>query len=252
MMVNLLILSLIASLMVAIIVLILYYIEKIRTYVGVFFIYFSLIMMITMFLGASIYLYSPSNLTLAIAFAINMSIMIVLIVYFFIIAKKLIHKPFNGEKPHVVVFSFLVVLNEILMGSTFGIAQFGSEYFSTPYNAFYYSINSYWFFYPMMAEMLAFYIIHYIRGLQYKELLPLIGIAAFPPTVFNYPNWFYSALIFSLIFSVLGVLSSRKYIYLALAITILLNFVNAIPYDILIIASMTWYYSQILSITLKH
>jgi hypothetical protein len=69
--------------MVIIIVLILYYIEKIKTYVGVFFIYFSLVMMITMFIGASVYLISPSTLWLAIAFGINTFTMIPLIVYFY-------------------------------------------------------------------------------------------------------------------------------------------------------------------------
>lgn len=250
---ELIVLSLIASIMVAVIVVILYYMEKIRTYVGVFFVYFSLAMMLTMFLGASIYLFSPSTLSLAIAFGINMAVMITTLAYFFTIAEELVNKSFNGLNIHIISFSVLVVLNEILMGSTFGIAQFGREYFITPYDAFYYSINSYWFFYPMMAEMLAFYLIHYIKGMVYKELFPLIGVAAFPPTAFSYFQWFYSATFFSLAFSTIGILTSKgiwRYVYLGVIIGVLLNFINAIPYDLIIITSMVMYYSHILSATL--
>ncbi|AOL16787.1 hypothetical protein BFU36_08800 [Sulfolobus sp. A20] len=258
-MINLLILIslfLVASLMVAIIVIILYYMEKIKTYIGVFFIYFSLAMMLTMFIGASIYLFSPSSTSLAIAFGVNMAIMISALAYFFIIAEEIAKIRFNGQRIHVVFFSILVVINEILMGTTFGLAEFGSVRFSTPYDAFYNSVNSYWFFYPMMAEMLAFYLIHYLRGLTFREIFPLIGVAAFPPTAFNYTDWFYSAVVLSLGFSALGILSSKRllrYIYSALALTILLTLINPIPYDALIITSMIIYYNYILTSTLtKH
>ncbi|WP_422398137.1 hypothetical protein [Sulfolobus tengchongensis] len=235
--------------MVGIIILILYYIEKIKTYVGVFFIYFSLIMMITMFVGASLYLFYPSTSSLAIAFGINAFLMIPLIAYFLMTIRKLVNRHFRGERTHIVFFSILLVVNEVLMGSTFGIAQFGPSRFITPYYAFYYSINSYWFFYPMMAEMLALYILHYLKGLTYREVFPLIGAVAFPPTAFDYSEWFYSALIFSLGFSLVGVISSKKiwrYMYSALAVAILLLLINPIPYDILIIISMILYYLYLL------
>jgi len=246
---ELIVLSFIASIMVIIIVLILYYIEKIKTYVGVFFIYFSLVMMITMFIGASVYLISPSTLWLAIAFGINTFTMIPLIVYFLLKVSKFSNTKFNRERLHIVIFSLLLVLNEILMGSTFGIAQFGPSKFSTLYYAFYYSINSYWFFYPMMAEMLVLYLLHYLRGLTYREVFPLIGVAAFPPTAFDYQDWFYSALIFSLGFSVFGIMISKdlwRYVYSVLAVCILILFFNTIAYDVAIITSMILYYINLL------
>lgn len=233
--------------MVAIIVLILFYIEKIRTYVGVFFVYFSLTMMIAMFVGASIYLLYPSRVSLAIAFGINTFIMIPLIAYFLLKIAKLANTPFRGERTHVVIFSILLVLNEILMGTTFGIAQFGFSRFSNLYYSLYFSINSYWFFYPMMAEMLALYLLHYLKGSINRELFPLIGLATFPPTAFDYQEWFYSALIFSLAFSILGsILSKRlwRYVYLMLILSELILLINAIPYDIAIAISMILYYYQ--------
>ncbi|QGA53218.1 hypothetical protein GFS03_00685 [Sulfolobus sp. E5-1-F] len=246
---ELIVLPFIASIMIIIIILILYYIEKIKTYVGVFFIYFSLIMMITMFIGASVYLISPSTLSLAIAFGINTFIMIPLIVYFLLNIRNFVNKKFNRERVHIVIFSLLLVLNEVLMGLTFGIAQFGPSKFSTLYYAFYYSINSYWFFYPMMAEMFALYLLHYLRGLTYREVFPLIGVATFPPTIFDYQEWFYSAIIFSLGFSTFGVIFSKnfwRYVYSVLAVCILILLFNPIAYDLVIIVSMILYYIYLL------
>lgn len=246
------ILSLFASVMVAFIVLILYYIEKIKTYIGVFFIYFGLLMMLTMFIGAVIYLYSPSNTSLAIAFGVNMAIMVSVLAYFFIVAEKIASQRFNGEKKHILSFAILVVLNEILMGTTFSLAQFGLKYFLTLYDAFNTSINSVWFFYPMMAEMLAIYLIHYLKGFYFKELFPLIGIATFPPTVFNFTDWVYSSLVLSLGFSLLGVLTAKniwRYIYIVLAIGTITTLLNPVPYDLIIIFSMILYYRYVLSAT---
>ncbi|NON61925.1 hypothetical protein, partial [Acidianus sp. RZ1] len=228
---------------------ILYYITKIRTYIGLFFSYFALLMMLTMFLGASIYLYSPSNVSLAVAFAVNMGVMITVLAYFFAIAENISERKLHVSSIHVYSISLLAVLNEVLMGSTFGLAQFGSRLFSTPYNAFYYSINSYWFFLPMMSEMIGFYVIHYLRGLQYPYLLPLVGVTAFPPTAFNVSNWFPFAVIMTLGISAYGVFFSKrrdwKYVYLSLIVTGVILIINALPYDLNVVIAMTLYYSSI-------
>jgi hypothetical protein len=39
-------------------------------------------------------------------------------------------------------------------------------------------------------------------------------------------------------------------VYLGVIIGVLLNFINVIPYDLIIITSMVMYYSHILSVTL--
>lgn len=252
-MASLLLLSLIAYAMVAIIILILYFTTRIKTFIGLFFLYFSLAMMLTMFLGASIYIYSPSNTTLAIAFAINMALMIFLLTYFFAIAENISERSLTNNPINIYGISVLLVANEVLMSTTFGLAQFGPKYFSSAYGAFYYTINSYWFFYPMMAEMLGFYLIHYVKGQQFQQLLPLVGVTAFPPTAFNVQDWFPFALVLTLGASAYGMFLNRKrerlwwfYIYLSLIFTSLLLLVNAIPYDINVIIAMVMYYATIL------
>jgi len=91
--------------------------------------------------------------------------------------------------------------------------------------------------------------LHYLRGLTYREVFPLIGVAAFPPTAFDYQDWFYSALIFSLGFSVFGIMISKdlwRYVYSVLAVCILILFFNTIAYDVAIITSMILYYINLL------
>lgn len=244
----------IASLMVAVIVFILYYIENIKSMIGLYFSYFGLVMMLSMFIGAIIYLYNPSNITLAIAFAENMVIMISFLAYFFIIAEELVKQPIRNLRYHIYVLSTLAVLNEILMGSTFVLAQFGKSLFSSVYSSFYSSVNSYWFFYPMMVEMLSLYLIQYIRGVNLKSLLPLIGVTSFPPTAFNIREWFLFGVVMTMAVSALGIVSSGRnlwrYIYSIILLATLGTFINPIPYDICVIIAMILYYSTIFSSTM--
>ncbi|WP_238842131.1 hypothetical protein [Sulfolobus sp. E11-6] len=158
----LILLSFFASIMALAIATILYSVAIVSTKIGTFFLYFSLTMMLTMLIGASIYLFSPSNETFGIAFGINMASMILLLGYFFAVAENLAERMnFNGY--HFYTLSALAVINEVLMGLTFGLAQFGAKPFSTIILGLYNSLNSYWFFYPMMAEMLSLYLIAYIK-----------------------------------------------------------------------------------------
>jgi hypothetical protein len=244
--------------MVAVILLILFYIVRIRTYVGMFFAYFGLAMMLTMFVGASVYLYSPSNTSLAVAFGVNMAVMLGLLTYFFAIAEDMQKKKLTHTSLNTMSVSLLLVTNEVFMSTAFGLAQFGPKLFSSPYGSFYYTVNSYWFFYPMMAEMLGFYLIHYLKGEQFPQLLPLVGVTSFPPTAFNTQGWFPFAVAVSLGASGYGFAYSFKgrglwtYIYASLLITTALLLVTPIPYDVDIVVTMVLYYYAILSKTFQN
>ena len=96
-MVSLFLLILVASLMVVAIVIILYLVEKVRNYAGFWFIIFLLVMMVSMFVSASIYLNSPSSLSLALAFLTNSIVMVAFLVPFFIKAKELALRRYNGK-----------------------------------------------------------------------------------------------------------------------------------------------------------
>jgi len=61
---------------------------RIKSNVGLFLVYFVLIMMVSMFIGALIYLFSPTNVSLAEAIIINNGLMLFLLVYLFLNAKN--------------------------------------------------------------------------------------------------------------------------------------------------------------------
>jgi|ECHhosMinimDraft_1075155.scaffolds.fasta_scaffold03027_2 hypothetical protein len=233
-----------ASAMVASIVALIYLVESIRTHVGLFFSYFGLLMMLTMLLGASIYLAQPSSLTLAVAVGLNMGTMTALLGYFLYSAHSIV-RSLNMSKSDYYLVSLLLVSNEVLMGSTFGIAQFGVGPFSTPYGAFYTSVNSYWFFYPMMSEMLSLYIMLYLKGRNQDELYPLVGITAFPITALHVSHWSELSMALTLVIAVYGALKSSRtwrWIYTSLAISALAVRVSPLPYDAAILLSMIYYY----------
>ncbi|BCU70340.1 hypothetical protein [Stygiolobus caldivivus] len=246
---ELLLFSSIASVMVIGIVLILYLFERIKNYAGLFLVYFLLGMMISMFLSAIYYLYYPSSISIAIAFLTNSIYMVSLLVPFFLNAKRLASKEYNGG--HEIYVSTLAVVNEFLMGYAFNLAYLGKNYFENGIDIFNYSIDSYWFFYPMMAEMLSLYIINYMKNESVRrDLFPLIGIATFPPILLNETYWIYSTVIISLGLCFIGVISSKdktiKIVYLALAIGTVLTFYTSLLYEVLILVGMVMYYQKVL------
>ncbi|MCG3109062.1 hypothetical protein L3N51_01352 [Metallosphaera sp. J1] len=242
--VNIVLLMGIASLMVAVIVVLLYYVFKVTTKIGTFFLYFAFLMMAFMLIGASIYLFNPTETNLGIAVGVNMASMILLLGYFFAVAERLTDR-IEFKWYHYYSLSGLVVFNEGLMGLTFGLAQFGVRSFSSPVSALDNSLNSYWFFYPMMAEMLSLYLISLSRGKNNLSLFPLIGISTFPPVIFeNLLIWRYFSLVASLGFSVVGIAFKGKwrYIYVLLALGSLLSLITPWLFDVGIISGMIQYY----------
>jgi len=239
---DLFLLSIIAGVMIIAIVFLLHEAERVKSKLGFSLVFFGFVMMITMFLGASFYLLSPSNLSLAEAILINNFTMIAYILLVFPFIKKFKVK-FEMSSISSLSVSLLAVANEILMSLTFNIACGVS-------NLFYFTFNSGWFFYPMMAEMLSIYLIHYIKGEFRKDLFPLIGITSFPPTLIDNAKWFYSSLAISLALSGLGVINSKGFIrgiYVALILSLLLLFKVYIIYDVVITVSMITYYFSLLS-----
>jgi len=116
--------------MVVAIVVILYLVERVRNYAGFWFMTFLLLMMISMFVGASIYLNSPSNVSLALAFLTNSIVMIAFLTPFLLKIKDLASRSYNGKDDGLI--SALAILNEVTMGYTFELAQYGKSVFSNP------------------------------------------------------------------------------------------------------------------------
>lgn len=233
-----------SSLMVAIIVVLLYFIYKVSTKLGVFFLYFSFTMMAFMLVGASIYLYQPSETDLGIAVGINMVSMILLLAYFFAVAEKLTEK-FKLRDVHYYSLASLVIVNEGLMGLTFGLAQFGRDPFTNVESALYNSLNSYWFFYPMMAEMLSLFFILMNKGRAPVELFPLVGITAFPPTIFtNLLIWRGTSIVMDFGLSMLGLTFKGKWriVYFVTALSVITTIYTPWIFDVTIIAGMVLYY----------
>jgi len=248
-MVSLFLLILVASLMVVAIVIILYLVEKVRNYASFWFIIFLLVMMISMFVSASIYLNSPSSLSLALAFLTNSIVMVAFLVPFFIKAKELALRRYNGKNDSLT--SALAVLNEVIMGYTFELAQYGKSIFSDPLSYFTLSINNYWFYYSMMAEMFTLYLIYYLRGVKREvltQIFPIVGITASPPILLDDKVWFYSSLLMSLGFCALGFRSRLNYLYVAMAIALLTTFFTPVIYELVLLYSMYTYYTIVFSV----
>jgi hypothetical protein len=235
--------------MVVAIVIILYLVEKVRNYASFWFIIFLLVMMISMFVSASIYLNSPSSLSLALAFLTNSIVMVAFLVPFFIKAKELALRRYNGKNDSLT--SALAVLNEVIMGYTFELAQYGKSIFSSPLSYFTLSINNYWFYYSMMAEMFTLYLIYYLRGVKREvltQIFPIVGITASPPILLDDKVWFYSSLLMSLGFCALGFRSRLNYLYVAMAIALLTTFFTPVIYELILLYSMYTYYTIVFSV----
>jgi hypothetical protein len=235
--------------MVVAIVIILYLVEKVRNYAGFWFIIFLLVMMISMFVSASIYLNSPSSLSLALAFLTNSIVMVAFLVPFFIKARELALRRYNGKNDSLT--SALAVLNEVIMGYTFELAQYGKSIFSDPLSYFTLSINNYWFYYSMMAEMFTLYLIYYLRGVKREvltQIFPIVGITASPPILLDDKVWFYSSLLMSLGFCALGFRSRLNYLYVAMAIALLTTFFTPVIYELVLLYSMYTYYTIVFSV----
>lgn len=252
-MVSLLLLVFLASIMVVAIIGVIYYIEnKLNTYIHLFFSYFILIMMALMLVGAIIYLSSPSNVTLGIAVAINMISMIVILAFFFSVAENL-SKQITLSSKILYSLASLLVLNEALMGTTFSLAEFGKSYFFSITEDMAISLNSIWFFYPMMIEMLFTLVIGIVNFNQIGDyvyyVIPLIGIAAFPPTVLNFNVWIYSALAIDIFLAIYGIMKSKliwKILYAILIITLIPILFNInIFFGLGIAISMVYFYRSL-------
>ncbi|BDC17668.1 hypothetical protein HS5_05580 [Acidianus sp. HS-5] len=233
---------------------ILYFVENVmRNYVHLFFVYFALLMMALMLLGASIYLYSPSSLTLGVAVGINMVFMIVILGYFFAIADEISEKKTPISDFHKYFIALLLVINEALMGTTFTLAQVGKSIFISPLEDISSSLNSVWFFYPMMVEMLSVfmfaYTTNYDSGKLLISLIPLIGITSFPPLLFDLNIWKLSSIFIDIALGVLGIMTSEKswkYAYLFIILSVITTAINLKPIFCITIASiMVYYYSFI-------
>ncbi|BBD72219.1 hypothetical protein HS1genome_0608 [Sulfodiicoccus acidiphilus] len=238
-----------AGVMVVAIVAVLSYVSRVKTQVGLFFLYFAFIMMITMLIGASVYLYSPSDTTLGVAVGVNMAAMIAALSYFFSTAESLTRRVVLRDFVLGTVAA-LVVLNEGLMGTTFGLAQFGTSPFSTPFEGFLSSVNSYWFFYPMMAEMLSLYLILERRGVRLGAAYALVGATAFPPTAFDLTQWRLVTPFLTLMVCGLGLLLSKgvwRGVYAAVAASAMMTFFTEVPYDLAIAVAMGYFYFYALS-----
>ncbi|AWR96932.1 hypothetical protein DFR86_04735 [Acidianus sulfidivorans JP7] len=245
-----------ASIMVTAIAGIIYYTEmKTRTYVQLFFSFFVLIMMYLMLVGAIVYLYSPSTFSLGIAVAINMIPMIIILALFFSIAENLSRQIILTRKINIA-FSLLLVLNEALMGGVFSLAQLGISVFKNVVVDISIPLNSVWFFYPMMIEMLFTIILSSTLSKDtFYNLIyfafPAIGVAAFPPTILNFNLWIFSALGIDMIFVIYGILKANKewkILYSLLMISlipIIFNFY--IFFGIMMSVIMVFYYYTILS-----
>ncbi|BDC17908.1 hypothetical protein [Acidianus sp. HS-5] len=233
----------IAGIMVAVIVFLLYESEEVKTKLGFSLVIFGFIMMITMFIGATLYLISPTSLSLAEAVLINNFTMLAYILSVFPFLRGFKVK-FSLSSLSSILVSLLAVINEILMSLTFNIAcRFP--------NVIYETFNGGWFFYPMMAEMLSLFLIHYVKGQFYKDLFPLIGITSFPPTLLDNEKWFYTALVISLILSFIGIRESKllvRIVYIALAVSLVSLFLLTPFYDSVIVLSMITYYYTILHV----
>ncbi|AWR99157.1 hypothetical protein [Metallosphaera hakonensis] len=241
---SLFLLIILASLMVTAIVGLIYAVFKVTTKIGLFFVYFGFLMMLFMLVGASIYLFKPTETSLGIAVGINMVSMILLIGYFFAVAEQLSEK-INLRWYHYYSLSVFVVVNELMMGLTFGLAQFGVAQFSTVISGLYYSFNSYWFFYPMMAEMLFIYLIALSKGINNTELFPLIGVATFPPVIFqDLLIWRYISLFMTLGFSAVGLMFKGRwrYLYILIIVGVVSTLITPWLFDLAIALSMVEYY----------
>ncbi|MQL56216.1 hypothetical protein [Acidianus ambivalens] len=249
-MVSIYLLSILAGVMVVAIIGIIYFVENVmRNYVHVFFTYFALIMMALMLLGAIIYLYSPSELTLGIAVGINMVFMIVILGYFFAIADEIEEKKNPISNIHRYFIALMLVINEALMGTTFTLAQFGNNIFSSPLQDVSSSLDSIWFFYPMMIEMLSLFIIAYVNNYDNDKLMmliPFIGITSFPPLLFNINAWKMSSIIIDIALGILGFMKSEKnwkLIYSVLILSVLTSTISLKPVFCIAIAfTMVYYY----------
>ncbi|ARM75558.1 hypothetical protein [Acidianus manzaensis] len=214
-MVSLYLLVFFASIMVTTIIGVIYYTEtKVENYTQLFFSFFVLIMMSLMLIGAIVYLYSPSTFSLGIAVAINMISMIIILAFFFSVAENLSKQVIITNKINIT-FSILIVINEALMGGAFSLAQLGKYAFSNAVTDISISLNSIWFFYPMMIEMLFTIVLGiFLSKNEFYDLiyfaLPLIAVSAFPPTILNFSLWTYSAIGIDIIFVAYGILKSNK------------------------------------------
>lgn len=239
----------IAGVMVGIIVLVIYYVPEARTLIGGFLVYFVILMMSTMFLGATIYLLSPSEVTLGIAVGVNMAAMIAALGYFFSVAENL-QVTMKRRKLFYSLVSVLLVITEYLMGLTFYVAQFLSQQEAVGQvllRSLVDSLSSYWFFYPMMLEMLSLYIILYLQQAEVRELFPLIGVTTFPPGAFTFKGWDYTSAVLSTAISIFGVVISRKISWrllygLAAFSSLVTLAVGPILFDLIVASSMVYYY----------
>lgn len=241
-------LVLIASVMVLTLTGLIYLIErKMKTYTHAFLLGFAFLMMGTMFIGAIIYMYFPTTFSLGIAVAINMVPMIIVLAAFFSVADNLSRG--ITDRKVIYLLSVSIVVDEVLMGSTFQIAQFGK--FSSPLQGIDSSLNSVWFFYPMMVEMFFLFFVKVDEMSGSKTpvfLLPIIAVAALPPTLIDVSIWKYFSSLIDLTIAGFGLLTSPKswkFVYSAICIAVISALIGAdYLFGSILALSMVYYYSS--------
>jgi len=187
-----LILLVIACSMVALIAWVIRFAPVLVYYTQLFVILFVLTMMVSMFLGASVYLFYPSSLSLSAILGENMFVMVLGLIYVFE----------NLQRPAKTVsgvwwrfaLAILIVLNEFLMGFVFNTAQngasilkLGSDFLKSLVND---SVNNYWFFLPLAAELVS------VKKITKRLFYVFLAASmAFSPTILTSKLWHEASMI---------------------------------------------------------
>lgn len=190
-------LSIIASLMVIYIVYSIKWFDEVKNALKYSINLFVLAMMGSMFVGATIYYIYPSFESFWIAIGFNQMIM-------WIAAIPILSSLIGGERDSIVkrknvaALIFLIFVNEFFMGWTFGLLTNPSLYslelmLSSPITLFANVITSYWFIFPMGAEMILTTFL--LRKDTFKEFLTVVifqsAIMIFTPTAIESEIWMY-------------------------------------------------------------
>lgn len=222
---------------------------------------FVLVMMATMFLGAGAYISSPGEVTLAYAVGGNMFAMVIgLVIILNSFSEEAEERRFNRKK-WTPVFSILLIFNEALMGFVFHEAQSGLSLDSSALGASVgtvnAAVNTYWFFTPMMAEMVSAITLvkNRSKGLN-GVYVGLVGATAFPPTLIDSKSWVpigfaltLAALAYSLVLS-RGARGKQERFGVAMVVLLILTMVASyltggwVVFAAGILVAMYWFYND--------
>ncbi|MEM3671034.1 MAG: hypothetical protein QW767_04740 [Thermoprotei archaeon] len=225
---------------------------------------FVLVMMLSMFLGASFYMLYPGQISLAYVVGGNMFVMVIgLVIILNSFGEESAEKPFN-RRLWTPIVSVLLILNESMMGLVFHQAQDGLLLAPTPAGQLTglvdLSVNTYWFFTPMMAEMISAFTMIEARSATINGVYTgLVGATAFPPTLLGYPSWIrvgflltFVALVYSLYIARKPTTRSER-LGVSLTTVVLVTMVVAYVlsqwflFALGIVAAMYWFYNDAFS-----